>query len=429
MANVQWTFAPASARPWMAGQDAAPWKGYVTMDADVAIVGGGLVGASVAIGLAGTSLSVALIEPAPPPDAPARWDERCIAINHASRCILESFGVWPALAETAAPIRSTHISERGRFGVARFDAADADIDALGHNVPVARLGSLLWQRAQQTGCALYAPARMRDFRLDGQRVELTLDDDRRIAARLVVAADGMHSPLRERLGIGAQRRDYAQSAIVTAVRTTRAHRGCAYERFTPDGPIALLPKPWAQEDRSCSLVWTTPAAQLAARMTCDDAQFLALAQDAFGERLGRFTELGARQAWPLHRVVSAQLHAARVVLVGNAAQSLHPVAAQGFNLGLRDAAVLSELLSASGGDPGDTMLLERYAQQRAADRTRIADFTDGIVRLFSNRVPGLRGLRHLGLLALDLAPPLRDAVLWQNLGYAGHASAAARRRP
>jgi 2-octaprenyl-6-methoxyphenol hydroxylase len=376
---------------------------------DVAIVGGGLVGASVAIGLAGTSLSVALIEPAPPPDAPARWDERCIAINHASRCILESFGVWVALAETAAPILSTHISERGRFGVARFEAADAGLEALGHNVPVARLTALLWQRAQQSGCAMHAPAQLRDFRLSAEHAELVLDDDRRIRARLVVAADGMNSPLRARLGIGAQRRDYAQSAIVTAVRTVRPHRGCAYERFTPDGPIALLPKPWAQDDRACSLVWTTPTAQVDARMRCDDAQFLALAQDAFGERLGRFTELGARQAWPLQRVVSAQLHAARVVLVGNAAQSLHPVAAQGFNLGLRDAAVLAEILTAHPGDPGDVALLERYAQQRAGDRLRIAEFTDGIVRLFSN-----------------LAPPLRDAVLWQNLGYAGHAPASAR---
>ncbi len=397
------------------------------LEVDVAIVGGGLVGASVALGLADAPLSVALIEPAPPRQLAPRWDERCIALNHASRCILESLGVWPALVPTAAPIASTHISERGRFGVARFEAAEAGLEALGHNVPVARLGALLWQRAQASGCALHAPARLRDFQLSGEHVELTLDDDRRVRAGVVIAADGMDSPLRERLGIGAQRRDYAQSAIVTAVRTARPHRGCAYERFTPDGPIALLPKPWAQEDRTCSLVWTTPAAQLDARMAADDAQFLGLAQDAFGERLGRFVELGARQAWPLQRVVSAQLHAARVVLVGNAAQSLHPVAAQGFNLGLRDAAVLAELLAAHTGDPGDATLLERYAQLRSADRTRIADFTDGIVRVFSNRVPGLRGLRHLGLLALDLAPPLRTAVLWQNLGYAGQAPAAARR--
>lgn len=396
------------------------------VDIDVAIVGGGLVGASVAIGLADSPLSVALVEPAPPRDAPLRWDERCIAINHASCCILESFGVWPALAKTAAPIRSTHISERGRFGVARFTAADAGLDALGYNVPVARLGTLLWQQVQRSRCALYAPRRLRDFRYAGEHAELMLDDDRRIRARLVVAADGIHSPLREHLGIGAQRRDYAQSAIVTAVRTARPHRGCAYERFTPDGPIALLPKPWAQDDCACSLVWTTPTAQVDARMRCDEAQFLAFAQDAFGERLGRFTELGARQAWPLQRVVSARLHAARVVLVGNAAQSLHPVAAQGFNLGLRDAAVLAETLTESPSDPGDVALLEHYEEQRGSDRLRMAEFTDGIVRLFSNRVPGLRSLRHLGLLALDLAPPLRDAVLWQNLGYAGHTPAAAR---
>lgn len=397
-----------------------------TTAVDIAIVGGGLVGASVALGLADTALSVALIEAVPPVSRPASWDERCIAINHASHRILQDLGVWPEIGRAAAPILSTHISEQGRFGVARFAAQDAGVDALGHNVALRALGEALWQRAQARGCQAIAPARLQGLRYEADRVVLLLDDDSEISARLVVAADGMHSPVRAWLGIGADVHDYAQSAIVTAVRTTRPHRGCAYERFTPGGPIALLPKRWDNEDRLCSLVWTTPADQLDARMSADNGPFLEMAEAAFGERLGRFTELGRRQSHPLHRVMSGRLHAARVVFVGNAAQSLHPVAAQGFNLGLRDAATLAELLAAHAGDPGDAALLDRYARLREEDRGRVSAFTDRIVRLFSNRVPGLRGLRHLGLLALDLAPPLRDAVMWQNLGFGGYTPKAAR---
>lgn len=394
---------------------------------DIAIVGGGLVGAAVALGLARTPRSVALIEPAPPQPAPASWDERCIAVNQASYRILHTLGVWPELSRVAAPILSTHISEQGRFGVARFNADEAGLDALGYNVPIRRIGEVLWQATLRAGRSqVHAPAALSGIVMSDAHAELSLQDGSTLRAKLVVAADGMHSPLRGWLGIDAQTRDYAQSAIVTAVRSARPHRGCAYERFTPDGPIALLPKPWAAEENACSLVWTTPQAQLESRLQCSDADFLAAAQQAFGERLGRFTELGKRQAFPLSRVMAAELSAPRVVFVGNAAQSLHPVAAQGFNLGLRDAATLTELLAAADGDPGAPELLRRYAELRAPDRSRTAEFTDGLVRLFSNRVPGLRGLRHLGLLALDLAPPLRDAVMWQNLGFGGYTPASAR---
>jgi 2-octaprenyl-6-methoxyphenol hydroxylase len=399
---------------------------------DVAIVGGGLVGASLAVGLSGRQ-RVALIEAAPPPAGEARWDERCIAVNHASVRILESLGVWADLRAEAAPITSTHISEQGRFGVARFAAAEAGLDALGYNLPIRALGSALWQRMLALGATtLLCPARLQSLVRSDDAVKLALDDGRIVRARLVVAADGMNSPVRELLGIDAERRDYAQSAIVTAVHTSRSHAGCAYERFTPGGPIALLPKMslgLQGGDHLCSLVWTTPREQLRARMECSDDDFIAAAQEAFGERLGRFSELGARQAWPLMRVMSERLTAPRVLFAGNAAQSLHPVAAQGFNLGLRDVATVAELLSDPafvGSDPGADAVLQEYAQRRQRDRARVADFTDQLVRLFSNRIPGLRGLRHLGLLALDLAPGVREAVLWQNLGFGGRAPQAAR---
>lgn len=387
---------------------------------DVAIVGGGLVGASLAVGLANTGLRAALIEAAAPPATQPQWDERCIAINHASRRIFEALGVWDELASSAAPILSTHISEQHRFGVARFSAEEARLDALGHNIPLRALGQTLWARMTALAATtLFCPAQLQALSIADEAAMLTFADGRSLRARLVIAADGAGSRVRELLAIGSAQRDYEQSAIVTAVRTQRPHRGCAYERFTPDGPIALLPK--TADPNTCSLVWTTPAAEVDARLAADDPSFIALAQDAFGERLGRFLELGRRQAHPLQRVLSDSLQAPRVLFIGNAAQSLHPVAAQGFNLGLRDVASAIEVLSACapGEDCGAPALLDDYAARRQQDRERVAGFTDGIVRVFSNRVPGLRRLRHLGLLALDLAPPLKQAVLRQNLGFGG----------
>jgi 2-octaprenyl-6-methoxyphenol hydroxylase len=399
------------------------------MDFDVAIVGGGLVGASLAVGLAPSGRRVALIEAAAPPASAPSWDERCIAINHASRQIFDGLGVWDELAPSAAPILSTHISEQGRFGVARFNADEASLDALGHNVPLRAIGATLWQRLQTLGTTtLYCPAQLQALAVGGGDVALTLADGRTLRTKLVIAADGAGSRVRELLGIGSARRDYEQSAIVTAVRTSRPHRGCAYERFTPEGPIALLPKQGGdgREPATCSLVWTTPADQVDARLAWSDDEFIAQAEQAFGERLGRFTELGRRVAHPLSRVLSEQLQAPRVLFIGNAAQSLHPVAAQGFNLGLRDVATAIDVLTTAGDDCGASALLDDYAARRRGDRERVAGFTDHLVRLFSNRVPGLRGLRHLGLLALDLAPPLKQTVLWQNLGFGGETPRLAR---
>jgi len=389
---------------------------------DIAIVGGGLVGASLALALADSAKRVALVEAAPPPAGAASWDERCIALNAASQRIFAALGVWPQLAPAAEPIRSTHISERGRFGVARFSAAEAGLEALGYNIPVRHLGTVLWQRVHQTATALLCPEQLALLQPEAAAVRLQLASGAQLRTRLVVAADGAQSAVRRLLGIAHETRDYQQSAIVTAVRPQRAHQGCAYERFTPDGPIALLPKP----DGAASLVWTVPSTQLPAMLAWSDAEFLAAAQDTFGERLGRLQTLGRRQAFPLARVMSERLTVPRVLFVGNAAQSLHPVAAQGFNLGLRDIAAAAEPLRAAA-DPGEPAVLRAYEASRQQDRERVAQFTDRLVRSFSNRVPAFAALRHLGLLALDLAPPLKQAMLWQNLGYGpGTASALAR---
>lgn len=387
---------------------------------DVAIVGGGLVGASLAVALAPLGLRVVLIEAATPPAAAPAWDERCIALNAASQQIVAGLGLWDALAPAATPILSTHISERGRFGVARFSAAQAGLPALGYNVPMRAIGAVFADAAAAGPLQTLAPARLRALQPGGDAALLTVDraDGSRIelSAQLVIAADGARSTVRDLLGIGAESRDYRQSAIVTAVRPQRAHGGVAYERFLPAGPLALLPKPDDADGHACSLVWTVAGATCDDYLAMSDTAFIAAAEDAFGERLGRFTALGRRGAYPLERVISERLSAPRVLFLGNAAQSLHPVAAQGFNLGLRDVATLAEVL-AEPGDRGASERLARYQAQRETDRARVAGFTDGLVRVFSNAVPGLRTLRHLGLLALDLTPPLKAAVLRQNLGY------------
>ncbi len=385
---------------------------------DVAIVGGGLVGASLAVRLAGTALRVALIEAATPPASAPNWDERCIALNDASHRILSSLGVWPALAADAEAITATHISEKGRFGSTRFTADEAGLAALGYNVPLRAIGAALSQAmAKAPDLTVLQPARVTAISESADDVALTVVDgagERRLRARLVVAADGAQSSIREQLGLIAQTRDYHQHAIVSAVRLSRPHHGVAYERFTPDGPMALIPKP----DDAASLVWTVPSERVDDMLAWSDDDYLAAAQATFGGRLGRFTALGARRGWPLARVMSDTLVAGRTVFIGNAAQSLHPVAAQGFNLGLRDVANLAERI-VGVADCGDEVLLRDYAATRRSDRERVSGFTDLLVRAFSNRTPGLAQLRHWGLVAADLMPPVREVLLRQHLGHLG----------
>lgn len=391
-------------------------------DCDIAIVGGGLVGASLAVALEGSGLRTVLLEASPPPALAAAWDERCIGLNDATRRIFEAWGVWPAMCEAAAPILATQVSEQGRFGTARFHATEAGLDALGFNTPLRAIHAALLRPVRASkSAALWAPVRVEGVAPSRDDALLTLDDGRSLRARLVVAADGARSPLRAQFGIATAVRDYGQSAIVSSVEVERAHDGVAYERFTPGGPLAVLPRP----GRVCTVVWTQPAARAEALLALDDDAFLAALQAAFGYRLGRFLKLGRRSAYPLSRVMSERLTAERTVFVGNAAQTLHPVVAQGFNLGLRDVATLAELLR-EAADPGAPALLRCYADRRREDRQQVAAFTDRLVRLFASEWPGLREWRHLGLAALNLAGPVKQRLMRRSLGYGGYTPAEAR---
>jgi 2-octaprenyl-6-methoxyphenol hydroxylase len=294
------------------------------------------------------------------------------------------------------------------------------------------MGAALWRRlSEESAITVLAPAKVRAMQLqrDTQRLECELNGATRIVeAKLAVAADGARSTLRQSAGIGSSSWDYEQVALVSNVFSQHFHDHVAYERFTPSGPLALLP---LTEGRS-GLVWTMKP-DLANQMAqLPDAEFLARLQDAFGFRLGRFARVGNRQLYPLSLTRSDEYVAERLAIVGNAAQTLHPIAGQGFNLGLRDAVSLAEVLAdgrSQGGvtfDAGDGMWLQRYREWRAADRGNIVRFTDGLVRLFSQPLGPLKLLRNVGMLAFDLMPSAKDALSQLSLGAAGRVPRLAR---
>jgi 2-octaprenyl-6-methoxyphenol hydroxylase len=404
------------------------------VDCDVAIAGGGLVGASLALALAPLGLKVALVEAVAPGggDHPS-FDERTTALANGSARIFRSLGVWRHMEREATPIRRIHVSDQGRFGVARIDAAEQGLEALGYVLPNRVMGAALWQDLGTVrGIQVIAPARVLGSELAGDVRVLALEHSgtqQELRARLVVAADGTRSLIREQAGIAADHWPYAQTAIISTITTQRFHDYVAYERFTADGPIAVLPL----SDGRCGIVWTRPPEDAARLLALPDDAFLAELQAAFGFRLGRLLRVGVRSAYELALSRSERHVAERLAIVGNAAQGLHPIAGQGFNLGLRDAASLAEVLAdarADGvADVGVAGPLKAYADWRAEDRRRIVAFTDGLVRLFGSPLGVLRGLRSVGLLAFDAFPPAKSAMARLSVGAAGRIPRLARGVP
>lgn len=396
---------------------------------DVVVVGGGLVGASLAIALDRAGMDVALVEPTPAGALPAVFDQRNLSFADATVNALSALGVSRLLRSPAGQIRTIHVSRRGDFGRVRLCASDYGREAFGQVVVARDLGDALEARLDE--CAKltrYRPARFVGF-ADGQGAnEMRLlriadaDGERNIAARLVVAADGTRSGVRDALGIAAQEHDYGQILVVARVCAEQAPDGTAYERFGPDGPTAILPR----GDRHFGAIHAVPAHAAEQVMALDDAGFLQRLQDAFGWRVGRFLACGPRSSHAALRVVAECTIAQRVALVGNAAQTLHPIGAQGFNLGLRDALTLAEMIKSEGIGAVGGDLLQRYAQRRQEDRERTLAFSDGLARMTSNETTAGAALRALGFAAMDRLSALQAQLVGGAMGYRGDVPALCR---
>ncbi len=387
---------------------------------DVVIVGGGLVGASLAIALDRLGLDVGLVEATTPGTLPAVFDQRNLSFAAATVNALTALGVMAQLRQPGGAIRRIHVSRQGDFGRVLLDAADYGRDSFGQVVVARDFGEALEQRlGQATRLTRYRPARfigtgavhegLRPARI------ATADGEIELRARLLVGADGTRSAVRELLHIGTDEHDFLQTLFVARVRAQRAPDGTAYERLRDNGPTALLPR----GDRHYGVVHGVARHEADAVAALDDAAWLARLQDAVGWRAGRLLSSGERSAYPIVQVLAQQLVAERVVLLGNAAQTVHPLGAQGFNLGLRDALTLAELIEAGREDPGAADLLSAYVARRRPDREQTIGFSGGLARLTAQSSPLLRPLRSLGLLAAARHTPLQSMLVGSAMGFRG----------
>lgn len=403
-------------------------------DYDVLIIGGGLVGASLACALRASTLRIGVIETAslaassPPPS----YDDRTLALAYGSKRIFESMDIWDEIAPDATPIERIHISDRGHFGVTRLSALEARLPTLGYVVPNRALGVALLKILQGTKHIDWlCPAEMQSIHFTPESASVTVRHNatgKTLTTRLVIAADGTHSGVRQACGIEAARTEYRQTAVVTNVTASLPHRNTAYERFTDTGPLALLPL----RNNACAVVWSAREEEVKAILHWSDGEFLRHLQERFGDRLGTFTRLGKRSTYPLALTRVAEHVRERLALIGNAAHTVHPVAGQGFNLGLRDVAALAEILMdavRAGEDIGDLRVLRRYAGWRQRDNRVTANFTNCLVRIFSNNIFPLTFVRNAGLIAVDLMPSAKRGFIRITSGLAGKLPRLARGLP
>ncbi len=400
---------------------------------DLIIVGGGMVGASLAIALADRGLRMALIEAhAPGADSQPSYDDRGIALAYGTRRIFDAIGVWPALESMVEPILNIHVSDRGHFGFTGLSAAEEGVPALGYVVTARELGRVLLARLHQQGALdVIAPARVVRFDDRGAQVRVEVESNgvmTSLECRLLVAADGGNSAIREQLGVPIQRWQYGQSAVVTNITPAKAHANVAYERFTESGPVALLP----MTEQRCALVWTVRDGQVDEVLALDDEAFLAAFQQRFGYRLGRFRRVGRRLSYPLSLLRARESVRGRVAIIGNAAHTLHPIAGQGFNLGIRDVAALAEVIDGAfgaGRDIGSPAVLDAYQRWRTQEQRNVAMATDGLARLFSNPLRIVRAGRNLGMLAMEFLPGAKHPLARAAMGLSGRQPRLARGVP
>ena len=392
---------------------------------DFAIVGGGMVGSTLALALArlaGSSAQkprILVLESRRPTTVMhPGFDARAIALSYGSQLALQELDLWPLFAPGAAAIDSIHVSDRGHIGRVELNANEYLLPHLGHVVELFGIGQRLLQRIEETPTICYqAPAQLAALTQQPDRILLQLANGEQAACRLLLLADGGSSSWHESLGLAWRQESYGQSAIIANLRTLGAQSGRAWERFTEAGPLALLP---LGADR-LSLVWSMTDVDAASAMRWSDEQFLDRLQQTFGYRAGRFVQLGERVSYPLQLRQTLQTRHHRLLLVGNAAQQLHPVAGQGFNLGLRDVMTLYHLLQPlwqDAVDPGRADLLQTYSERRQADVARTVWMTSSLVRLFSSSAWPLVSGRNIGLACMNRCGQLKQLLARQALGLA-----------
>ena len=391
---------------------------------DVVIAGGGLSGSLMALSLArlkkkdGQPLSIAIIEANPVlTDVSLSFDDRVLALGHGTAAYLERLGAWQYLKSESQAINTIHISDRGFYGKARLYANAHQVPALGYVVEMSLIGkSLLTALAAFSNIHWYSPQTIKHIHWQSDAVNLELSSKQQLSAKLLLACDGGMSVCREFAGIKVHQQSYQQSALIANVSTAKAHQGIAYERFTETGPVAMLP---LSGDR-CSLVWTlTP--ELAEQMKALTPEaFKQQLERSFGSWLGAITDVGKRHIYPLTLIQAQQQVYHRMALVGNASHTIHPIAGQGFNLGVRDVEQMARLVTTAleqDQDIGQFSGLNQYAQQRAVDQQQVITLTDSLVTLFSNHLPPLVVGRNIGLKALNYLSPLKNALVQKTMGY------------
>ncbi|MDJ0699611.1 MAG: 2-octaprenyl-6-methoxyphenyl hydroxylase [Woeseiaceae bacterium] len=385
---------------------------------DIVIAGGGMIGTSLALALLPLGLKVAVVE-AVPRSAPAQpsFDDRSTALSRSTQRMFEAMELWDDIAAASTPITSIHVSDQGRFGFSHIDAEEQGVEALGYVVINRVLGGVLHQALDgNRDIDVLCPARIVEIDLSPEIALATVESGgglrHTLECDLLVAADGANSAVREMMGIAATRTSYGQHAVIGNLLTEKPIENVAFERFTEQGPLAILP---LTEGRA-GFVWTVAEDDADRVLALDDSSFLAELQAAFGNRLGALSDVGRRAAYPLVLSKAERLTATRSVLVGNSAHGLHPVAAQGFNLGMRDVAALCDCLADDRDDPN---MLDRYAEWRRGDQGKLVRFTDSLVKLFGTRRPPLRVLRNVGMIGFDLVPGVRSLFARHTMGLAG----------
>jgi len=405
---------------------------------DVIISGGGLSGALMALSLSTlvtaqkTPLKIAIVEANPVLTEPSgSFDERVLALSHGSAAYLADVGAWQYLADTAEPIKNIHISDRGHYGKARLYAEQQQVQALGYVAEMSCIGAALFKAlAAKTNITWFTPDAISDIQWQTQQVNVALSSGTQLTAALLLACDGAQSACRKFANITTTSHDYHQSALIANVATTKHHNNIAYERFTATGPLAMLPlsaaasvqQSSAQQNSAgrCSLVWTlTPELAEKMRQLSDD-EFAQQLSQAFGHWLGNITHVGKRVIYPLKLVQASEQVYHRMALIGNASHTIHPIAGQGFNLGLRDVSAMAEMIKnalAQQQDIGAFANLMPYGKARQQDQQQVINLTDSLVTLFSNQLPPLVVGRNIALKVLNYLPVLKNALVKKTMGY------------